>query len=404
MTILILTEFFSRGGLETHIIGQVETLARQGERCVIATGSGQDTVPADLFADGLFRLPMGPAVTVGELRDTLYRLEDFATRHAVRVIHSHPFYSFMTSALLARRLRLPWVATVHGPLSLHGVTQPAAKAALTSCVLPGAARVYCVSPEVVELVGRMTEAEIRLLPNAVRIPLRPIRGEPGVWAWAGRLDSDKLPGLLDLLDKLALAPPARLRIFGTGACRAELERFIEARPEIAAFACLEGWYTNLLAGLAGCEMVAGMGRVLLEGGAAGLSCLLVGYDGVKGLLNQAAIEQAAWANLSGRNAATISGVALQAEIQAWRAEPAQFDLRPWVTQMRDEEAVWSAYCADLRGLPLREAPGLALLDDSIRFSGGGHLVWESSDLAGAMDAVANPDTQGLRAQVTEERA
>jgi glycosyltransferase involved in cell wall biosynthesis len=405
MTILILTELFERGGLETHITGQVATLARQGERCVIATGSGPDSVPPDLFADGLFGLPMGPTVTFGELRETLKRLEDFTTRHAVKVVHAHPFYSFIIGALLARRLRLPYVATVHGPASLHGVTQPAAKAALTSCVLPGAARVYCVSPEAAELVSTMNEAEIRFLPNAVRIPPRPIRGEPGVWAWSGRLDADKLPGLLDLLEKLALAPPARLRIFGTGACRAELQGFIQARPEIAAFVQLEGWYADPMATLAGCELVAGMGRVLLEGGAGGLPCLLVGYDGVKGLLQEATIAQAAWTNFSGRNATTISGEALQAQIQAWRAEPARFDLRPWVTQMRDEEAVWSAYRADLPALPLREAPHLGFLDDLIRFSGGADApAWGDTDVARAIEAVANPDLHGLRAQAAEARA
>lgn len=405
MTILILTEIFERGGLETHIVGQVTTLARRGERFIIATGSGRESVPAELFADGLCDLAMGPTVTFRELRETLKRLEDFATRHAVKVIHAHPFYSLIIGALLARRLRLPWVATVHGPVSLHGITQPLAKAALTSCVLPGAALVYGVSPETVELISMMTEAEVRLLPNAVRIPREPMRGEFGIWAWSGRLDSDKLPGLLDLLNKLAPAPPAQLRIFGTGSCRAELERFIESRPEIAAFAQLKGWSADPMATLVGCELVAGMGRVLLEGGAAGLPCLLVGYDGVKGLLNETTVAQAAWTNLSGRNAATISTEALQAEIQAWRAVPARFDLRPWVTQMRDEETVWSAYCADLRALPQREAPHLGFLDDLIRFSGGAdRLAWDDSDAARIVEAVANPDLRGLRAQAAQARA
>lgn len=405
MTILVLTERFAHGGLETQIAGQAAALARLGERCVLATGSGPESVPADLFAEGLFGLPMGAEATFGQLRETLGRLEDLVGRHGVQVIHAHPFHSWILGALLARRVRLPWVATAHGPVSVHGITQPAAKAALTSCVLPGAARVYCVSPEAAELVGSITKAEIRLLPNAVRIPAERLHGEPGVWAWSGRLDPDKLPGLLDLLDKLAAAPPARLRIFGTGTSREELERIIAGRPDIAAFTRLEGWYADLLGAIGGCELVAGMGRVLLEAGAAGLPCLLVGYDGVKGLLDEAALAEAAWRNLSGREAPTIAADALHEQIRGWRADPARFDLRPWVARMRDEDAVWSAFHADLRDLPVREAPGLAFLDDLVRFVGAAdHPAWADKDLARAVEVVANPDLLGLRSRAAEAQA
>jgi len=405
LTILVLTERFAYGGLETQIAGQVATLAQHGERCILATGSGPESVPTDLFADGLFCLRMGAEATFGELRETLKRLEDFATLHAAKVIHAHPFHSWILGALLARRLRLPWLATVHGPASLYGITLPAAKAALTSCVLPDAAAVYCVSPEAAELVGTVTEAEVRLLPNAVRIPPEPMRGEPGVWAWLGRLDPDKLPGLLDLLDKLAVAPPARLRIFGRGSAQEELERVIAKRPEIAAFARLEGWYADPMAALAGCELVAGMGRVMLEAGAAGLACLLVGYDGVKGLLDEAALAEAAWSNLSGRHAATIPAEVLHEQIRAWRADPARWNLRTWIARMRDEAAVWSAYRADLQRLPLREVPGLAFLDDLIRFSGAvDRPAWGDPDMARAIEAVAKRDPLGLRGWAAEAQA
>ena len=53
--------------------------------------------------------------------------------------------------------------------------------------------------------------------------------------------------------------------------------------------------------------VAGMGRVVLEGLACQKPVCLVGYDGVKGIVDQDLIWQAARYNFSGRNLKSIDG-------------------------------------------------------------------------------------------------
>jgi hypothetical protein len=99
--ILVLTDLFEQGGLETHIFGQARVLSRFGTEVLLATGSTGAHILEAVFAAQLTDLALGPNVNLSELRATIDRLREFAQRHRPTLIHAHPCHSYNIALLLA---------------------------------------------------------------------------------------------------------------------------------------------------------------------------------------------------------------------------------------------------------------------------------------------------------------
>lgn len=381
--ILVISEHFSRGGLETQIAGQARVLSRFGVDLLLATGSSAADCPDGVFAAALTDLRMGADVSFDELRVTLERLEKFISDERVTLIHAHPFYSAIVGLLAAQQSRLPFVVTIHSPLSLSGTFGQLYDFLLKSVVLPAAGRVFCVSKETELLCRSAAECRTELLPNAVEIPTSnpPSVTKGGPWLWAGRLDADKSNGLLDLIEKVDRVAVVELHIFGDGPQFQAIASFLHGRPDKAEFVRLMGWRHDLTAIMPAYAGVAGMGRVLLEGAASNRPCLLVGYDGVKGLLDIRRFEQASFWNFSGRGLPTITAEALRQEFDRLSKDKGPFLLREWVAANRDEKVIWQRYAEQIKDLAPLDDPAAQTILDALQYRGSiPEPVWWDKEL------------------------
>lgn len=356
-SLMIVSEAFELGGVETYIQSEVEALVEQGWRVHLVCGR---RFSPDLLPGGLSSLTtglaLGPEASIREFLEAVDQIVEIARREKVCAIDAHPFTSLVPALASASILRIPCVATLHGPSSVAGSYGAAYDFMLASLVLPSVSEVSVVSQEVAALTSPYVESSrLSIHPNAIKLPVIGTAGESGSngrWLAVSRLDAAKVEGLIHFVRLASGAGLAGVDICGDGPAQAQLE---EALADLigSGFVTLLGRVSDVASRLAAYEGVAGMGRVALEGLVAGKQVALVGYDGLKGVMDEALFEQSARANLSGRGLPNIDS-ALFVEQLARNAQGAAAMITERVRRERDASVVWAAFAERLRHLlPVR---------------------------------------------------
>lgn len=356
MRLLIVTELFSFGGLETHLAGQFRALASMGHEVHLAVGGALGCErPPEGLAGLIAPVPFTHASTASEFLGAVERLAAYARERRVDAVHAHPFRSLVVGCLAARRAGVPLICTLHGPASLEPMRQDLLELLVKFLVLPEAGRVECVTPEVLALAGHHAgRGRCVLRPNAVDfqrfLPRTPRPDAP--WVLLSRLDEPKCVGILDLCRKWAGADLPAVEIHGDGPHREALVDQL-SRQGLADRFPLRGRCDDPAALLARpAAGVIGMGRVVLEAAASNLPCLLLGYDGPKGLVDADLFRRAAWSNFSGRGLPVLSMPDLRAQVEEWRHRPEAFALRAVAAEGHDEARCWAEYAREPLPPPL----------------------------------------------------
>ena len=347
-SLLIVTQSFEVGGLETHIAGQVRVMAAQGWAIHMACGSQP---AAEFLPPGLSSvtggLNLGPGATAAELVATVESLRSIIREHAVTHVHGHPFTSLFPAMLAAALEGVPFILTLHGPASLSAEYGPINDFLFTSLALPLSQGVIAVSDEVVELaapyVGDKTET-LHLQRNAIDFAQFRQSASPASegesWLVVSRLDGVKIPGIRAFVNQAHALGLGGVDIVGDGPGRATLQEWLE-EDGVGHAARFLGARSDVPDLMRSCAGVAGMGRVLLEGVASGKPVCVVGYDGVKGLLDPDLFQRAAYANFSGRNLPNVGAEELARQFE--HAPVIASELVDIAFQRHSEERVWSDF-------------------------------------------------------------
>lgn len=319
-SLLIVTEAFEIGGLETHIRGEIISLTRAGCQVHLATGKRfSDLLVPSETASLTTDLPLGPEATFVELIHAVEVFRGIIRQHAIECVHAHPFTSLLPSLIAAELEKVPFVLTLHGPASLGSFYGPIYDFILTSILLPQASLVVTVSQEVSELaLPCSAQEQIFTLPNGIDVDAFTTNGAAGEidprWLLVSRLDPFKVAGIADFINKAKTAGLAGVLLAGDGPSREELITRLEREnfTDFVEFCGIRADIPQLMQSVTG---IAGMGRVVLEGLASRKPVCLVGYDGVKGLIDQTSLFQAAHANFSGRNLVSIDETTFYHQIE-----------------------------------------------------------------------------------------
>ena len=236
MKILHLTSHLNVGGVSSHILSLSAALTQRGHICRIASEGGQ--LESEAAAMGLTHWPV-PLHTSMEFSPQVlsgaWELADRLSSHGVDVLHAHTRVGQVVAGFLARRLRIPYVAT------WHGFFRPNLGRTLWPCT---GDLTIAVSEPVREHLRRdfgVPEQRIRLIPHGIdtevfSAPVEPARqqqlrtlaGIPPqarVIGTVARLVASK--GVDQLIHSLALIrpamPDAHLLIVGDGEERGRLQ-------------------------------------------------------------------------------------------------------------------------------------------------------------------------------------
>ena len=309
-SLLIVTEIFDIGGLETSIRGEIVALTHAGCHVHLATGPRFNPMllPKEV-ASVTHNLSLGPDTSVVNFIHTVDQLRRLIRQHAIDCVHAHPFASMLPALIAAELEGVQCALTLHGPASLGACYGPIYDFFLTSVILPNAGLVIAVSEETAELASPyLTNRKALILPNGVDFNIissfsMPTYIDPR-WLAVSRLDPFKIVGIADFIRKAKLAGIPGVLVAGDGPARRDLELCLnnEGLTDFVEFCGVRADVPQLMQSATG---IAGMGRVALEGIVCRKPVCLVGYDGVKGLIHRNLLASASKANFSGRNLKSI---------------------------------------------------------------------------------------------------
>lgn len=344
-SVLIITELFEIGGLETHIAGEIACLENAGIRTHLATGSSNNEALSSLKATSVTTdLKFGPTITTQELEETVERLRDIIHQKKIDCIHAHPFTSLIPALISAELEKIPFIVTLHGPASLAPCYGPIYEFILSTQILGTADLVLAVSPETADLASPYVEDErLLILPNAISDEYHGDTAQTQAdnrWLLVSRLDAQKIVGIFEFIQYSSQAQMKGVIIAGDGEARKTLEEQVK-QANLDNFVEFIGAKTKIPGLMRNAAGIAGMGRVALEGMASGKPVMLVGYDGVKGLLTQQNYHNAAHANFSGRNLPSIEKEKFIQQIKSLPTET--HELAIITKQQHGEKSVWAKF-------------------------------------------------------------
>lgn len=348
--ILIVTENFSLGGLETHILSNCEALKKLGHKIFVATSENatldiiEDYVTSSLLINNFSSM-------VGEdVQNHFYLLKDFIVKNKIDYIQIHPYISAIVAAAVANHLNIPYSYTAHGPLNFSSTYGETYKSLVFEKVLTNAHQVYAVSPEVEGVITKNVDsANIKVLPNVVNVEKSLMNASSDVEkdriTIISRIDQDKFAGIVAAIEhckQLVKHPSAqhlRISIVGDGSKIDDLKELIKEDDTIQ----LEGYSDNVHEYIVKSKFVCGMGRVVLESGAQDVPVVLIGYDGVKGFVTQNNINALSETNFSGRNVENMSADEMLNQFLHIELEPQLYSLQSWVKENRGINVLLAEY-------------------------------------------------------------
>ncbi|MBS0392654.1 MAG: glycosyltransferase [Proteobacteria bacterium] len=351
-SLLIVTEQFTLGGLETHIRDEIELLTRIGIEVHLAVGKRyEDLILLPGLASITKGLPFDAYSTSSELVAGVDQIRQIICDRKIDRLHIHPFASIIPAATAAELEGIPYAITMHGPASVLTSYGPVYDLLLKKVILPNVPLLVAVSPEVKSLLtvgGR--ENAVLCIPNSVVFPLDEghFCSEPRDprWLVVSRLDEFKIQGIIDFCRKARCCGVSGVVIAGDGPAREQLSSMLDAEA-VSDFVELIGASNKIASLLKQFAGVAGMGRVVLEAVSARKSVVLVGYDGVKGVLDKNLFKNAAEQNFSGRNLPVIDGDLLSAQLRELSTPAVILDVFNYAKRSFDAINAWAWFSEEM---------------------------------------------------------
>lgn len=282
-SVLVVSDFFVGGGLETRILEQVRVYQQQGVKCYLAADEVQGELVEEF--DGVLKLPLR-AHDCETLISNVDALIGFCREKKVEMIDAQPLYGVIAASFASAVLHLPMTYTLHGK---YGIP-PADDSLLRWFHIALDLR----RPQIVLVADYLREfytdlllgKEVKVVRNGVT-PVSQERRKPEghKWVFASRLTEPKLTPLLKAVPVLEKAGVEQLDIFGRGEDEERLMELIETfhnEPGRGLEVRYCGWHDSLMGEIlnGGYEGGIGMDRVAVEMMATGLPTMILGYKGL----------------------------------------------------------------------------------------------------------------------------
>lgn len=329
-SILILTDQFTIGGLETHISGEIAFFSAQGYSVHLLVAGAIDfkLIPPSISSVTVVD-PISVSLDSESFVNKVEEIRKVIREKNVTIIHCHPFLSLICGSIAAELEGIPYFVTLHGPSSLDSYGN-FYDGLLKNVVLKYANLVICVSQEIAEQVVAYTPTEqILVQHNSVSFDLDVSSSikcdilDPR-WIIVSRLDQFKVPGIISAIKDLSAAGVEGFVIAGDGDAMEVLKSSI-AEIGLDGSVTFLGVVADVTDHLGRYSGVGGMGRVVLESIACRRPTVLIGYDGIKGVIDADLFRASITKNFSGRGLPNITPVTLQTQLEQMRQDPSIID-------------------------------------------------------------------------------
>lgn len=360
--ILIVTQNYTIGGLETNILTFCKALNKKGHQVYLVTSTESVITPLVPFLTDFKLLDRWLPLTGSNAQYVTSQIKEFIVNNEIEYAHLHPYEGLLPASVAATACGIPYFVTIHSPLNLDPLYGAVYRLFMKECLFPNAEVIYCVSEETRgELLRFGLGGNMKVLPNPIDTQLfSPVnwRGD-GDYLLISRLDENKIEGV-----KSALAMVSRIKeknqdhrkfiILGDGTAKNALKDWIDNQFPNNDWIEMLGYKSDVSRYISNSSIVFGMGRVVLEAGAMNVPVVLCGYDGIKGLINTGNINEFAISNFSGRNCKSVDADTLYDQVQQLNKNVTLFQLSDSIKQTYNATSIINSYLTDIENASKRE--------------------------------------------------
>ncbi len=346
MNILVVSENFSRGGLETNI-NTLHNELKKHNKLVYAFGKYEKTSylnDAKIYSDFHFNYD----VTIADFCSDVDRLVKIIEAEKIDVVQVHPFYSVYQAFFATQLTGTKLVYTCHGYGSLTFTPNLFDEILLEYIFEKGVSLNIGVSEKLCEMSRQQGNNNFLLLPNPIDLDAYKQTKvlDNKKWALVSRLDIDKYGAIKKLFEMLPKLNIESIDVYGEGTEKKKLENMAKRKKLNVSF---KGYVDNINeVTLDKYNGVIGLGRVAIEGLAMGYPVLFIGYDRVVGLIDKKIYERAKKLNFVPEYFDDISINDLNKQINNMSSNKLDYYIRDQIKEEFDVRIITEQYIKEIK--------------------------------------------------------
>lgn len=285
MNILVVSEKFCKGGLETHINFYYEKL-KEKHNFYFAFGKYEKS---DYLKDAIIypNFNFSRNSSISDFILDVNQLVDIIKKYKIDVIHVHPFYSLFPAAIAANICKIKLIYSYHGYASINFVENAIDTSLFMFLVNHRIDNIISVSKGVTDYFNDLHAKKITYIPNLIdestynkhRVTLNK------KWAFVSRIDADKFNSITKLLSIINELDISELDIFGSGDMESELQKYID-NNKLSNKVFIKGYTYNINESINSYTGVIGVGRVVIESLCMNYPTMFVGYNKIIGVIDK----------------------------------------------------------------------------------------------------------------------
>lgn len=351
-SVLVVSDFFVGGGLETRILEQVKVYQKHGVKCYLAVDEYNESL-AEKF-DGFLKLPL-QAPDRKTIVQNVDALVNFCRDNEVEMIDAQPLYGVIAASFASAILHVPMSFTLHAPYNMPWLADDplmtwfhlALELRRPQIVLV-AEYLNGVYPEF--LVGK----DVKVVRNGIILPEKRVqKTKRRKWIFASRLSGPKHELPLGAIPVLEKAGVEQLDIFGRGDDEKQVSDFAEAYNADSTHKMrvnFRGWCDSVVDEILRGDYEGGIGmdRVAVEMMSTGLPVVILGYGGLTEGVSADNFEELIQDNWSSRE--KFIEAEMIKNIEEVRKNSEKYDMRETVIERLDSEKIWAERLKEAEGL------------------------------------------------------
>ena len=309
---MLLTNSFSTGGVETHILSLAKELRCRGWFVAVASAGGSLEAELQKMDIPHIYLPLDERRL---FRIALARklLKEAVKEYRFDILHAHSRLSAFVVSLLPKSLRRHFVTTAHldfqvTPLLCLFSRWGEKTLAVSEDIRAYLVREYGLSYRQISLTVNGIDSERFNQKGIVfinRDETAPALAKEKIVLHVSRMDEDRAKTaflLCDVLPKLQKTGRVKLILVGGGECLSALEKRVAEDPLLENAVSVVGEVVDVLPYLEIADVFVGVSRAALEAMACGVPTILSGNSGYLGIYRKEKLAKAASSNFCCRGA------------------------------------------------------------------------------------------------------
>jgi Glycosyltransferase len=349
--VIIVTQNYSYGGMETNIEVTCKALTKFGHQVYLIASDQSDISRIESYLSGSLLLPNWVPTTGQNVLSAAQGISNYIEHHGIDYAFLHPYQGLLPAGLAVLKSGIPFSVVIHSPLNFDPTLGSIYRLYLVEGLFPAADKVLCVSQEAKTFVDQLAGHKLNnlmVLPNVIDLDqFTAVDWSKGSeFVVVSRIDEYKATGIKEAIRFMesyihdSQDEKTNLRIVGAGPSEDELKQWVKSQTTIAERVIFHGRSDEINHVLNHARIVFAMGRAALEAMAKNIPVILCGYDGLKGFITDHNVNEIAEYNFSGRNRVNVPFAKL---IEFMKDINQEYFLRNWVYERASLDMASNVY-------------------------------------------------------------